>query len=437
MARGLTRRELLRSATLSLPTLLLTKCWYNTVSQQDHNSDANLERQKQILEQLKALEFTPNSFLTTTIFLRKLVWELIQVKKDKQPSWKSQFDESDWYNQQKFVHEALRIIKDSGTKGGRLVVAPFEFVEVDERGRLNFHWEVLDTAIDLMHEYDLHVDLAIGPVDYPYDPGIRLPLTLEQNLLTEFTDTGVNHIHISSAVDESMPKNSAAIRDFSLIFTEELVKRYGDDERVNTFHLGNEWPDNHGIEGTGLAGKTLSVSEEFMLRLIDIIKQHTDKKVTINTNIHPSEPKILRQKLGALLTALSIQGKLGFDTYPTQEEKHQTLREFIDAYETMMNAIRLEWPEIEIVFSEFQAEVWPPAHLQGKSWSYIATHHMDLILEYYQDTFLKYVQSHMIKSGIGEVSWWGAPLIVTLNVLGYIFPTQMIQTIAEEMEESI
>lgn len=421
-----TRRRFLEDIFVLLAAGTLSGCSFNTTIDED--------RQKEVLTMIENLNFNPGSELKTTLFFRKIIWEIVQVKK-QQGSWKGDVDESDWYNQQELLHEGLKIIKDAGIKGGRLVIAPFEYVTTNEDGSINYNWEVLDAAIKIMQEYGFEIDLAIGPIDFPYDPGIRLPLQLEQQLFREFETTGTNHIHISSDVDTTMPVSSKAISDFSLNYTQALVERYGgENSPVNKFFIGNEWPDTHGIEGTGLKGKTLSMSEEMMIKIIEITRQYTDKKIAINTNIHPSEPYIVREKLGILLDTLGDQGILGFDTYPTREAEHQTLKEFMDKYKEMMTVIRSEWPDTELVFGEFQAELWPPDNIAGQSWAKIATEHMDLLVEYYELIFPKYIQSHMIDSEIKEVSLWGAPLLIALYMIGYIFPVQMMAAIAEKME---
>lgn len=382
-----------------------------------------------ILNKIKELEFTPGSQLSTTLFPRKIFYEMM-LAKHQLGEWPG--GEELWFKHLEIFEEALQILKDAGIKSARLEVVPFE---LSKDGK-EFDWQPLELAIEMMKMYDIAVELCIGPLDYPYHPGIRLPIKLEDTLRAEINSKGENEIRISMDQDGNFPNSSAEIRDFGLLFTQEIMKRFGNHPDIRRFYIGNEWPNEHGVEGSGLGHVTMKVEKDFMLEVVRIVKAATDKKIAINTNIHPSEPQILEKDLGELINILGEQGIVGFDTYSTREAESPELFPTMFQYEEMMKQIRAMYPKTEMVFTEFQAETWPPDELAGRAWAEIYQNHPDLVTQFYQNFFPPTLESHVIASGIKDVNLWGAPLIIVCSMLGYDFPKRMMSTIAEQMQKN-
>ena len=154
----------------------------------------------------------------------------------------------------------------------RLVLMPDELI--GEEGVYN--WKPVEKILDLMVKYRIRADCCTGPIDYPYNPGIRLPKEVKNILKQEVKETGRNQIKISMGVDRWLPKSSEVIREFGLNFFEAFLKRYGMDKRIGKFYIGNEWPDLHGIEGTKVMA---NISKDFMEELIKRGLKLTDKKL--------------------------------------------------------------------------------------------------------------------------------------------------------------
>lgn len=370
---------------------------------------------EEIFARIETLKFPQGSHLRSTILPRKIVWELT--------------GNSDWFVQQDVFRSALTDLKAAGLKGGRLAIFPFEVT----RDGSTYNWEPMDTAIDLMHEHGMTVDLCIGPLDYPYYPGIRLPSDLEHVLQQEATQNGADHIVISQEADVNFPESSVAIRDFAHAFVAAQIDRYGTDPRIDKLYVGNEWPDTHAIEN--VSGVTMCIEEDLMLEILKDLMNGTDKRIALNTNIHPSEPNKMETVLGPLFNVLKERGVLGLDTYPTREEESFHLRPTMSRYKQMVDTLRGIFPQSEIVFTEYQAEPWP-IEMQGQAWVDIYADNPELFTRFYQKQFPPTLESHVIASGIREVGLWGAPAWPVLKREGYTFPTQMMATIAKKMERA-
>lgn len=420
-----TRREWLAVSGVGLAAALTGLRLY------DHSSETKIEPwptdPEIILKRIKELNFQVGSELRTTVFPRKIMWEAVQVLKARD-EWAYEIDESDWFRRPDIFEEHIARLAANGIKGGRLEVVPFELTQ----DGINFDYAPLEKAIEIMARYNMAVDLCLGPLDYPYYPGIRLPINLERLLGDTFSTGGVNQIIISDEPDLLYPSASQEIKDFALRFLQETLSRYGHDPRIEKLYLGNEWPDEHGIEGID---GTMNVSHELMQEFAQMIMDGSDKKVAINTNIHPTQPGKFTAVLGQLLNLLGERGVLGLDVYPTRENQIRELSESIPEYANLINELRRRFPNTDLVFTEFQAEPWPPEGIAGQSWIDIFRQHPEIFIEFFQRSFPPSLESHIIASGITEVGLWGAPAWLSVDDLEYIFPLEMMQTIAETMED--
>ena len=371
-----------------------------------------------ILERIKKLAFEPGSELGGTFFPRKETWEAVQVLK-KMGKWRGG-SENDWMKQQKIMEENLSTLAEAGFKSLRLVLMPDELIE--EEGVYN--WKPVEKILDLMVKYRIRADWCTGPIDYPYNPGIRLSKEVKNILKKEVQETGRNQIRISMGVDRWMPKSSETIREFGLNFFEEFLKKYGKDKRIGKFYLGNEWPDLHGIEGTKVMA---NISKDFMEELVKKGLKLTDKKIALNTNIHPSNLRRLRKTFNPLFEILGDQGVLGIDTYPTREGK---IREMI--YKRSVERVKREFWKQEIELTEYQAELYDD-DISGKSWVEIMEKYKKRVVGFYQEVFPKKLETYVVMGQMERVGIWGIPLLLTAKRMGYDFPLEMMKTISGTM----
>jgi hypothetical protein len=426
-----TRRDLLKVGGLGLTGLIVSQ-WGRSTSEYE-----SLPSEEAVLDQAKERKYTPGSEQRTTIFPRKIMWEMAQVLKEK-GEWKEGDDESDWMSHLDVFESALITLKDSGIKGGRLVIAPYEIPKDGE----TYDWTSIEKAIELMQKHSMAVDLSVGPFNTAYYPGVRLPADLQELLREEFTQNHKRDIHISMGEDPAMPKSSLAIREFGIHFVTELMEKYGKDKRIDKFYLSNEWPDRQVIEGVEIEDRKghklpthLTVDLDYMEKITELTQAGTAKKIAINTNIHPSDLHALRQKLGPILNKLGNQGVLGLDIYPTREAEDFYLRSYMNEYDELIHKIRNAFPDTELVFTELQASPWPEGDLNGKSWVDIYRLDPNLIINYYRGFFPTTLDTHVLQSNIQEVGLWGAEVIVVLAALGYKFPSKLFSAINEGMEK--
>lgn len=399
---------------------------------------AGLPSEEVVLSQAKERKYEPGSELRTTIFPRKIMWELAQVLKEK-GLWKEGDDESDWMAHLDLFESSLVTLKDAGVKGGRLIIAPYEIPKEGE----NYNWKSVETAIELMKKHGMAVDLSVGPFNTAYYPGVRLPADLQEQLKAEFAQKHKHDITISMGQDPSLPESSVAIRDFGIHFVTKLMEKYGDDERIDKFYLSNEWPDRQVIEGVEVKeGKKehnlpthLTVGLDYMEKMVDILQEGTTKQIAINTNIHPSDLYALRTKLGPILRKLGKRGVLGLDIYPTREADDFYLRTYMNEYDILIKKIRNAFPETQLVFTELQGSPWPEGDLNGLSWKEIYKKDPQLIIEYYRRFFPNTLDTHVLPSNISEIGFWGAEVIVALAALGYTFPARLFGAIGEGMKK--
>ncbi len=362
------------------------------------------------------------------------MWEMVQIKVSE-GTWPEGQDQSDWFNHREMFDEGLSILQSSGITGGRLVIAPYEII--DSIG--NYDWDPMDTAIEMMSDHGMKVDLAIGPFNTPYAPGVRLPRSQQNLLQNEASERGQTHVSIGGE-DPNMPVSSRAIADFGKAWVEQIIKKFGKDERIDKLYFSNEWPDTQGVEGTSVTDHddhestrpiTFSVSEDYMLTLLDQIEHSSNtKKIVLNTNIRPKENGRLHNELGALLSKLAELGHLGFDEYPTQ------YYDFFSNYEKEISVIRSTYPQTTLLFTELQAAPWPQDNLLGKSWVEIFNQDREMVIDYFERYFPKTLDSRVKASGITEVGLWGSEVWIVLKKLGYNYPVELLASTAHAMSRA-
>lgn len=396
-------------------------------SQESKNTEPWPTDKEAILQRINELDFKLGSELGTTVFLRKIMWEMAQLSK-QQGQWVKDEDESDWLTHLDVVKPTLETLKHAGLKRVRLVVVPFELTQDGQ----NFDWTAMDKAIELMYQLGLQIDLAIGPLDYPEYPGIRLPFEIQQRLDDEMSRDQLQQIYIGLEPDHHLPQLSQEIKEYSLHFLTELLKKYGNDDRVDSFHLSNEWhaplleeaPVYHGIEGLD-AEKTMQVGEDLMIEFAKLCQQFSTEPISLNTNLHADEPDKIEQGLGKILRQLGSQGKLGFDVYPSQAEyinpgiNQQTLEK-----------LKTLFPETAFYFAEFQAEPFITGENAGKSWAELIDQNPQFFIDYFQKKFPPTLE---LATSLPQIMLWGGPLLIILTSVGYEFPQEMFHTIAVRM----
>lgn len=385
--------------------------------------------QEGILAKINELHFSPGSELQTTLFFRKMMWENAQLQK-MEGTW-SGSDESDWISHIDTIDKSVSSLAEAGFKGGRPVVVPFELTEDGK----TYDWTPLESALGIMNKHNMVADLCVDPLDYPYGPvGIRVPRTFEHVIQQEVVNQGNNHLTVSLGQDPQAPEPSTAIRDYALNFLGRILEKYGKDTRVGKVYIGNEWPDTHLIEGVNA---TMSVGQDFMQEVVNMTMGLTDKDIALNTNIHPSNTGRLQTVFGPLFTILGSRGVLGIDAYPTQEARNSRLAHEVKRYGTDIRAVRDVFPQTGIVFTELQAEPWPPQGIAGRSWAEIDKNYTrQVMVPFYQQEFPPTLETYVINSGIKEIGLWGSevwPLVAQMN---YGFPLQMMTAIADSMRRS-
>jgi hypothetical protein len=376
-------------------------------------------KEEEILNRIRELNFAPGSELGVTFFPRKEMWETAQWMK-MEGKWEGG-DESDWMAHQDIVREDLKLLAEAGVKNGRLVVVPFEVSKDGE----NYDWHKMETAIELITATGIKTDLAVGPIDYPYGPAaIRIPKTQARTLIEEYRETGNEEVEVGLIVDPKMPKSSEAIGAFGVNYLDEILKRYGRDDRIGRLYLGNEWPDTHAIEGVGAKA---TISPSYMEELARRTKEGTDKKVVLNTNIHPSEVAKLRKVFGLILEILGDQGVLGIDSYPTRESINQAKN-----YGNSIEAVKQEFRGHELELTEFQAELYDD-EVSGKPWAEIYRDDKDKVTRFYQGKFPETLETYIEAAQTPRVGLWGSPLLTIAHRMGYEFPLEMLKVTGETM----
>lgn len=440
--KGLTRRKILEAGILAAFAagggLALSRFLPESRSQEEEEAElvrAYFERHPwpenpaEILARSKEVQYAPGAEFRGTLFFRKLMWELVQELK-AQGLW-SGSDESDWFAHQEVIEDALDILASAGIKGGRLTITAYEMT--DDEG--NFTWERLDKAIEMMQLRNMKVELAVG-IDNPEYPGVRLSDALRERLIEEARRNGKEEIQIGLTPDPNFPEHSAEILDFCQRLLEAQIQRH--DHNVESYYLGNEWPNAHLIEGMPdeLAETfKMSFGEDFMLDMVDRAMRLTQKPIGLNTMIHPSRLDELESVYGRIFERLGKQGKLGFDVYPTRSLLVPEEREMMDDYDVLMEAVRRLFPDALVVLTELQSAPWPKDGM-SEAWVDIYEEHTQFIIDFYEKWYPRILELFAAKSGATQIGVWDLHVILVALKRGYEFPVQLLQAANEAMEKN-
>ncbi|MGH7203611.1 MAG: hypothetical protein ACREHC_04175 [Candidatus Levyibacteriota bacterium] len=319
----------------------------------------------------------------TTFCPQKISWEITTVH------GKGSGGDANWLRKRSIIEKSLRLLRESGIVGIRLVIYPNEVTQDGKK----FDWQPIEIMLDLCKKYTLLVDLCVGPFQYPNYPGIYLPATL------------LEFVHNNTRSLDTAP----IVREFGEIFLQKQIERYGDDRRIRGFHFANEWPDKQRVQGR--ENVRTWISEAFMLWAAAYLKEHTTKPIAMNTNIDVTNSQKLKKVFGELLALLEDQGRLGFDIYPSQETWAkaflQKLHRLIQPYPRSFHQVKKQFPLSACYFCEVEAQPWGG----GQSWFTIITTQANVhehVLKYTRHSLRWTIKSYIRQSKPPEVSLWGA-----------------------------
>lgn len=340
--------------------------------------------------------------LWTTFCPQKICWEVTTVK------GKGSGGEGNWLRHVALIEQSLRLLRKSGISGIRLVIYPNEITPDGEK----FDWTPIETMLDVCKKHRLQVDLCVGPFQYPNYPGVYLP-----NVLLELVFANTRSLD-----------TTAVIRTFGETFLQKQLERYAEDRRIHGFHLANEWPDKQRVQGREQV-KTW-ISEAFMLWAVSYLKDHTEKPITLNTNIDVSDGRRLKSVFNELFTLLGKQGRLGFDVYPTQETWRkvplQKLHRLWEPYHRSFRRAKKQFPLTKFYFCEVEAQPWG----DGRSWSQIITSEVnpqEKVLQYSPQSLPQTFKNYIRKSRVDDVSLWGADFWLSAYEMGISWPLEQIK----------
>lgn len=343
----------------------------------------------------------------TTFCPSKICWELTAVQTEEvKPT-------SNWLTHQEIIIDSLSLLKKHGIAGIRLVIFPNE---VTPDGK-TCDWTAIDTMLGICKKKNILVDLCLGPYQYPYYPGIYLPVGL------------LDHVYENDNALDTNPE----LRKFGMFYLQTLLERYSQDKRIYGFHLGNEWPDRQNISGKEQVKK--SISEDFMMRAASLIKASTDKPLRMNTNIDISDRHKITNKLTNILTILGIQGYLGFDIYPSQETWKkaplQKLRRLFETYSYTFRQTKKVLKGTTLYFAEVEAQPWG----DGRSWFRIISHEPDpqeKVLSYSSTSLQNTWNTYIKRTNCEIVSLWGSDFWLAANKMGITWPLEEVKTISSQ-----
>ena len=93
----------------------------------------------------------------------------------------------------------------------------------------------------------------------------------------------------------------------------------------------------------------MTITADFMLEAIKLVKSKTNKKIALNTNIHPVDIDRLKENFGPIYKELGSQMVLGMDAYPSQEMVDPRLSGEMANYGELIDRVREPFPEAEII----------------------------------------------------------------------------------------
>lgn len=231
---------------------------------------------------------------------------------------------------------------------------------------------------------------------------------------------------------------SPILRDFGDMYLEKQLEKYGRDKRIRGFHFANEWPDMQRVGGKESVRS--GVSHAYMLDAAKYIKEHTDKQISMNTNIDASDKKKLSGTFGELFALLENRARLGFDVYPSQETWRkafwQKLKRFFEPYQKSYQWCDNRFPNCELFFCEVEAQPW------GNGWSWYriinaAENPHEKVLQYANDSLPKTMKKYILPTKTKEVSLWGAEFWLSADAMGITWPLGQISDITHSTSTSL
>ncbi|MGI8419453.1 MAG: hypothetical protein ACR2LN_02300 [Candidatus Levyibacteriota bacterium] len=345
--------------------------------------------------------------LWTTFCPQKISWEITTVH------GKGEGGDANWLNKTPVIEKSLRLLREAGISGIRLVIYPNE---VTKNGK-KFAWQPVETMLDLCKKYTLLVDLCVGPFQYPNYPGIYLPVNF------------LEFVHNNTRSLDTTP----IVREFGETFLQKQLEHFGEDKRIRGFHFANEWPDKQRVQGREKVRAW--ISESFMLWAAIYLKEHTTKPIGMNTNIDATDTHKLKRVFGELFALLEDQGRLGFDIYPSQETWAkaflQKLHRLIEPYPRSIHRVKKQFPLNELYFCEVEAQPWGG----GQSWFTIITtqaNAQEKVLAYTRHSLHQTIKNFIKHSKPTEVSLWGADFWLSAYELGLAWPLEQVKQVARK-----
>lgn len=344
--------------------------------------------------------------LWTTFCPQKIIWELTVVET------KGRSPRNDWINKIEVIKKSLVLLKKNGISGIRLAIFPSELFLKQK----SLQWQPVETMLTLCKEQGLQVNFCLGPFQYPYYPGIYLPeFILQQvNPTYEFLDS------------------DPSLYSFGMQFLQMQLEKFAGSKLIHSFHFANEWPDKQRISGK--ENIRIGISEAFMLSAARLIKQNTQKIITMNTNIDCGDKKKLRKTFSSVLGSLGEQGKLGFDIYPSQESWMHTpiqkMRRIFETYHQSFAWCQEQFDPCDIYFTEVEAQPWG----DGRSWYEIIKTEpepRERVLTYSNNSLQKTWETHIAETSCKMVSLWGSDFWLSSAAMGLEWPLENVARLSK------
>ncbi len=336
--------------------------------------------------------------LWTNFCPTKLYWELKQLPEFFSLS-------GSWWESAQIIDKQLRLLKKAGITGLRLNIFSSEITSDAQ----TLHWQPIEVMLELAQKNALDVQLCLGPYQYPLWPGIRLP------------DVFLHDKQVNQVIDSNKKWQS-----FGKEFLETQLKRYGKDQRISGFYLGNEWHTAQAIENFPKKKQQFRVSAKQMETLTRVCKKCTKKNIIFNTNFQPFQTKKIEYTFLSLFKILKNQASIGFDIYPSQETFSKAPRLFLHrklhSFSKDIELLKKQFSQ-RLTISEFEAQPWG----NGKSWYEqlkIHTHTVPNFAKILIDTFERYISP----SQFDQVTLWGAEYWLVAYHMGQ---PQMLDTVEQ------
>ena len=169
------------------------------------------------------------------------------------------------------------------------------------------------------------------------------------------------------------------------------------------------------------------------LKTAKYLKAHTDKPISMNTNIDASDKNKLKSAFYEVLNELEDQANLGFDIYPSQETWRkaplQKLRRIFEPYPRSFRWSQNTFTFCKMYFCEVEAQPWG----NGQSWFQIisnAPNPHEKILTYSNNSLRNTWEHHIKGTTCSRVSLWGSDFWLSANQMKITWPFEEVRTIA-------